>query len=279
MEDGPPASDPFIPEHSLRSSIIQAASTSGTGEGGSKLSTPSQERRGGGGRVPQPSPLTLKRPLYRKTKINPSCSDLRRLAPGKPARSRQQFSGTDGLEGGEDSAHHLPRPPQHSDHPLPNKTKAKFRSTDLREAGWQSALGSTLSSFVLLTTPACRWELSRWRRRRQRRRPRLPRPEPPSDSAPGAANSSAPHSADPASSALPCPMATRGPPRRPPIGGCLPLTLRAPPAGSWVSLSRPYPPETVGVNAQPSGTCSPLRTWSRLIPEGNQRWTAFSRVH
>lgn len=104
------------------------------------------------------------------------------------------------------------------------------------EAGWQSALGSTLSSFVLLTTPACRWELSRWRRRRQRRRPRLPRPEPPSDSAPGAANSSAPHSADPASSALPCPMATRGPPRRPPIGG-VPSPHPSSPARGFLGLS------------------------------------------
>ncbi|XP_043291417.1 zinc finger protein 90 homolog isoform X3 [Cervus elaphus] len=47
--------------------------------------------------------------------------------------------------------------------------------------------------------------------------------------------------------------------------GCHPHSLWPRPWGSSVSPTRPHPRETTGVFAQPSGTCSPLRTQSGLV--------------
>lgn len=103
---------------SLPSSIMQALATSDSGEGGSELSAPSGETGRGSG--PSAWPLTRRRsPSTVKQKLTPAAPTSGAWLRGGARGARQQLSGTDGLEGGEDRSQQLPRPPI----PFPIKQK------------------------------------------------------------------------------------------------------------------------------------------------------------
>lgn len=117
-------------------------------------------------------PLTLKSPLHHRTKTNPGCSDLRRRARGRPARS-QQPSGTDGVEGGEDRSHQLPRPP----HSLSNKTNANSAAptSERQESGQRQAVHPAPRGSLRLPEGSSRGGGGGGRSSRGSRVPSLPR--------------------------------------------------------------------------------------------------------
>lgn len=187
---------------------------------------------------------------------------------GGPRGVTQPLSGTDGLEGAEDRSHQLPRPP----HSLPNKTKANSAAptSERRESGQRRTVHPAPqgSSRPWLPNGSSRggggggrssrgfrvWSLPRTQHLERRTAPRLIPMTPPSVNG---------HSQ------------WRPGPRLGgrPLGGAFPTPFGS--AGGFLGLSAETTspsPETAGVSAQLSGTRSPLRTWSELLPrEGNQR--------
>ena len=99
-------------------SIIQAAATSDLGEGSSKLLTPSQERWGGEW-SPSPCSSHSRAPSTIKQKRTQAAPTSGAWPQGGGRGVSQRLPGTDGLEGGEDRSHQLPRHPHSTSRRLP----------------------------------------------------------------------------------------------------------------------------------------------------------------
>lgn len=227
-------------------------------------------RDGGAGPVPS-SPLTLKSLLHHKTKTNQSCSDPRHRATGRLTRSRSAALRDRWSWGRRGLVPSTPRSPHASVHSFPQKTKAnpaaptsERREGYRRPAAHPAPLGSSrLQLFQAMALAAAAAATAATAALRSR-----------------ASLGLSTWSCEQLRASFRCPRLLRAAVANGGLGsaqeaahwGCHPHSLWPRPWGSSVSPTRPHPRETTGVFAQPSGTCSPLRTQSGLVHRaGNER--------